>query len=1159
MMKRFFSVLATALVAGAAGCSHEVESPSLSLTDLQPGLVCNAQRLDDASVVISGSGFTPMPTNVLATPSILILPTVDVAKSSDLFPGLAADAGASVAQAEPMSGFSSHVSFSGDPKGALAGDLSWQSNDQMTLRVTEEPPVKLVPGIYDIKVTNPDQKAQGALKEALAVVPPPLVTAIVPPAICVDQTDQVVTVQGADLAHLTGGGDGDGGDSKPKITVTGPDGATHDFVPDSLEDCTALPAKFRLELCNSMTFTVKQGELDPGKYTLTVTDPAPLSCTTSAPIDFTVNAPPKVTSVAPHTVCSGGSVLVATGEGFQTGATAELRCGSATPVASASVDVSADGTTATITFGPGAVPGVDCDVVVINPDTCEDRPLPHQVVTGTDGPILFNVDPDVAYNGINTKVLLYVTALSPPPTVKMWPSGGDQSQATTLASNVVPGKTTVIQATIPKGTKKGQYAMAVEDESGCAATLDPAITVTDDVKISTGKVTPPFGHVTESVPVTITLGTPVTWTGTPRAFLNPPGATDPAIQLQSVTVVNNTTLTGVVPKNTPAGTYQLVIVWPSGEVAVIDAAYTSVSAAPPVVDDVEPQSVVNQAGQSLTITGTGFSGSSVTVICNQGATTINATAAAPTCAAGSCTQTATFDASTIAQGDACVVRVTNSDKSYGDFSAIGVTNSSLNIADPKPGKDLLVGRRALMSAAVKATSAARFLYAIGGDTGQVSGALASVEFSPVDVFGNMNNWAASPTSLKSKRSFAGTASIGRYIYVFGGNDGTGALGSGERALVLSPEEIPIFDGLDLCLAGGQDCFNTPGLGSGLTAGAYSYRVSAVIGAGDAQNLGGETLASDPIIMKLRSVNGRSVTVKIQWSAPKDRLGADLTGITGYRVYRTPKDGAPGTDEVLIADLKDATTLSFIDDGSKPLGTAKPLPLGSTSAWQALPVMATKREGPGGAAARDPNDASKWYVYSLLGRDGATASRTYEHLAVTIQPNGRQTVGTWTTGAQQSAVGRWQFGTWTVNSTISGQITNPTETWIYAGGGVLANGTTEDGSVEAGRVQQGGELSGFATTQDFSSTRAGYGTAAAADLLFVFGGKKAAQVLQNSTSAAFQGAPPGLAPNAWNNQGITLQSPRYLMGSSIQSAFIFLVAGATNDAGAVTKSTETVVW
>jgi hypothetical protein len=151
----------------------------------------------------------------------------------------------------------------------------------------------------------------------------------------------------------------------------------------------------------------------------------------------------------------------------------------------------------------------------------------------------------------------------------------------------------------------------------------------------------------------------------------------------------------------------------------------------------------------------------------------------------------------------------------------------------------------------------------------------------------------------------------------------------------------------------------------------------------------------------------------------------------------------------------------------------------------------------------------------------------------------------------------------VNSVISGQISSPTETWIYLGAGLLPDGTTQDGRVEAGQVQPGGELGAFAddpsaadTVEDFSSRRVGYGTAAAAGSLFVFGGK-ASQVAGNATAAKFANAPPGLARNSWNNEGLSMTQPRYLMGSSIQSAFIFLVGGDTG--AGPTTSTETVVW
>ena len=61
------------------------------------------------------------------------------------------------------------------------------------------------------------------------------------------------------------------------------------------------------------------------------------------------------------------------------------------------------------------------------------------------------------------------------------------------------------------------------------------------------------------------------------------------------------------------------------------------------------------------------------------------------------------------------MRLTNPDGSYCDYSAIGITTPSLNLADARKGTDMNVGRRALASAAGQATPAARFVYAIGGD------------------------------------------------------------------------------------------------------------------------------------------------------------------------------------------------------------------------------------------------------------------------------------------------------------------------------------------------------------------------------------------------------------------------------------------------------------
>jgi len=1253
----------------ALGCAHEVESPQLTLQSVGPDLLCNAQRTSaEVSLLVSGSGFAPMPSNVLAEPAILQLPGVNLTRSADLTGATAGDA---------------PVPFSGDPAGEHAGELSWQSRDQMSLRISEPnaaagtPGIELAAGLYDVQVTNPDGKTQKVLPRALAVidpprltalsvedssvraplavcadqrsrsvslagsnflsldgaaprvtlgdqaatdvataschavpgtyagaqvelcdgltvtlgqneftpgthdvvvtspepascqssesqqlvvVPAPLVSRVVPTAICLDQNDQLLTVEGASLAVV-------GGNVRPIVTVINASGEEATFQPDSLTGC-APPERtgpgFGLELCSGLTVTLPSQRFPAGTYALRVTNPDPVGCSSTANIDFTIHAPPRVDSLSPATVCSGGSVLVANGADFLAGATAQLSCASGNNVSALFTSTNGAGNQLSMTFGPGVEPGENCNLIVQNADGCQDRPLPHQVVVGTEGPVLFNADPNVAYNDINTKVNLFVTALQAPFTVTMWPAGNLTATPTTLSAALAPGKTTQIQATVPSGTAPGEYDMAVNDGSGCAAIMTRAIVVTDNLSIDQGVVSPPFASETKSQAMTIVLGSASTAAGIPRAFLNPPGD-EAAVQLQSVTAINSTTLTAIAPSGTPAGSYDLVLVWPDGAVAVLSDAFTSVAGELPVITDAVPQSLVNASGQTLELRGTGFDTSELSLRCKTagGEVTLAGNTAAEDCTTG-CTQSATFDTGSLSNGDVCVARVTNADGVYSEFSAVGITNSSYNLSAPRPGPALNVARRALSSSAIQATSAARFVYAIGGDNGSAASPLSSVEFAPVDLFGNMNPWVTSRQALPAARTFSADATIGRYVYVFGGNDGSGAVATGARALVLSPEEVATISNVDLCLGGGStNCFGASATGPGLEPGTYSYRVSAVIDASDPQNLGGETLASDPQILRLRGTQDRAILVKLEWSSPKDALGAALTGITGYRIYRTPKDGAPGTDEQLLAEVGAGTT-ELIDDGSAVLvDTATPLPQGSTSSWQALPNLNAAREGAKGVVAADPADLDTWYVYSLLGRNGSTGLTTYEYLPVTLLDNGRQTIGSaWTTGAEEAAVGRWQHGAWAIDS-VDSQFVSGSDTYVYIGAGLLADGTTRDDRVEAGIVTAGGELGAFVddatagdVVKDFNSTRVGYGTAGAADRLFVFGGKDTS-VKQNAFAAGFVNPAPGLGNSSWNNEGLTMISPRYLMGSSIQSAFIFLIAG-DNGTGVAT-STETVVW
>jgi hypothetical protein len=86
-------------------------------------------------------------------------------------------------------------------------------------------------------------------------------------------------------------------------------------------------------------------------------------------------------------------------------------------------------------------------------------------------------------------------------------------------------------------------------------------------------------------------------------------------------------------------------------------------------------------------------------------------------------------------------------------------------------------------------------------------------------------------------------------------------------------------------------------------------------------------------------------------------------------------------------------------------------------------------------------------------------------------------------------------------------------------------------------------------------RVAYGAEAAANQLFVFGGISGS--VSNGALSSVIGAPPTIGN--FNNEGLQMTINRALLGTSIQSAFIFLVGGETDTNGTATNTTELTVW
>lgn len=1125
------------LAAYLCACSHEIESPQPEASRAEPDLVCNAAPVDRdfSTFVLHGGNFTPMPTKTLEgdDSAVLILPTVKLDQARDLAGG---------------TNETNHLEYGGDPSDPRAARVHWYSEKRMAVDVHPDDQVPI--GVYSVTVVNPDGKVDVTLSESLAVLPPPLVSELRPPAICDDQADQTVEIDGEYFLKL--------GEVLPTVTV-----GDKDYTPVAADDCTAVVGNFAepsVELCKSLTIVIAVGDFvvdEATEFPVVVTNPAPANCASSSEVSLLVQPPPTVDEVVPSTVCEGGSSVTIHGSNFQDGAVVELHCPGAEPVQAISTETTEDGNTITAVFGSGATVGETCEIVVVNPDGCEDRPLPHEEVTVVSGPILFFVDPPVAYNGVNTRITLFATSITPPladDAVTIVPTG-ESSPVISLEHQPVPNHPNRLQALVPVGLDPGIYDVRLADDSGCLSSLPEGLIITDSLTVQIESVKPSFGWTERDTAITIFRDPGgAAFQATPRVFLNPvsPAPDEVAVEIVSVAWVDENTATGVVPSGTPVNQYDLILVNPDGSVGVLDAGFTEVATAPPVIDTATPASIVAATGQDVVLGGSNFADgatASLTCVAPDGTprSDPSVVSGTPTCDADQrCTMTITVDGSGLTSGDVCVVRLTNPDGAYGEFSAVGVTTPSLNLNNPSAGTDMNVGRRAVSSAAGKATPAARFVYALGGDDGTAAGALDTTEFAPVDLFGNMSGWTLQRATLTEPRTLAGAATVGRYVYLVGGDDGTGPTNTAARALILSPRETPDIEDVDLELGD-----------VGLEPGQWHYRVSAVMDPGDTDNPGGETLASDPFSLKLPDIAGKRISVELVWSAPLDSLGDPLAGVTGYRIYRTANADDPPGSEVLIGTVDDAATFSFVDDGSATPGTDTPLPLGSTGNWLALPDMSSPRSGLAVAAGFDPADESIFYVYALLGKtDANTATGSYEYLPVTIAANGRQTVGgAWSQGLEASAEPRWQAGAWVADNVVSSLITVP-DTYIYLGGGLTSNDTAAT-TVDAGKIAAGGDLGVFdPVPRDFSSSNAGYGVTAANGQLFTFGGGPNPN--NGAKSSEIIDPPPTLPNNAWNSQGIQMTEARYLLGSSVQSAFIFLVGGET-DTEAATRSTELVVW
>ncbi len=964
---------------------------------------------------------------------------------------------------------------------------------------------------------------------------------VTPPVACVGGTPGVLvlTAQGRGFLRL--------GDTKPTVTFGG---VKVDDTVVSVSGCHAVEGAYvEASACTTLAFALPSA-LPQGDHAITVTNPVTQPCVAKGV--FSVGPQPTLTGVQPVKVCDGvpSTTLAFVGTGFV--ASTQPRLGS--ELATATTTLASTSLLATFAMpSPGTY-----STSVSNGPGCV-ATLPN-ALTVLKRPAIYFVDPPTVYDGINTQVTVYISGVNGQGVldVSLRPTGAT-SPPTALPFVFDPTRPGRVQAVIPKGKAAGCYDLFVTDTGlsateGCTAVLASAVCVTSTLTLALATIDPPFGWTQSTTAVDLRATTPPpsaksAFSNLPRAYLSPvAGGTALAAPLGAIGFVDGGLMTGQVPAGLSVGDYDVIVINPNGAVGVLPAAFKVTTLAPPVIDELSPGSIPKSDPQSIVLTGTGFQSPTVRLECRDavsGSVTTYSGAQVVVQSASATSLTVGVPASAMPAGSSCVVIVTNPDGSYGEFSALGVTNPSENLPESVAQPSLVTGRRGLGLTPGRATRASRFLYAIGGDTGAVSGALDTVEVGSLDRFGTLGAWRELGTKLPAKRTLSGVVTVGRFLYTVGGNSGTGATATAYRAEVLRPEDAPRID--DVALDVGA---------VGLGPGVYFYRVAAVMAPTDSDNPSGETLPSDPQPVAIPAGLPGLVRIELHWSP--------IAGASGYRVYRSATPGVAAGNERLLAEVLGGAVSTFADLGSTTTNLAAHR-AGDTGVWTPMPSLVTAREGFGIATARDPSDASIAYVYAIGGRATATTTPTStEVLKITTDTAGSQSTGAWTqVTSNPLPSGRWLMSTFVTHALVSTRV--PTgESWVYAGTGMNAAQSTSVDDLVAAKVTTGGTLTPWLAVPS-PTGRAGYGAAAAANQLFVFGGSNGAPS-DDGRGAQLCGLgfacgggptdPPDL--KNWNAVPNGLLVSRALMGTALESAHIFFAGGVTSG-NSVTAKVESKVW
>jgi hypothetical protein len=178
-------------------------------------------------------------------------------------------------------------------------EVVWYSTALISLKV---PLDQLAVGDYTLELRDPDGQVTRRERALSRVeVPPVVVAQVTPEALCIEDANSSVSVQGTGfLAGATVSiRDGSGAVVLRPVAVVG---------------------------AAAISVTLGAQSLMPGSYTLVVENPVQAGCAVTAAAPLVITPPPSITKTSGN-VCSGGGQIMVSGSGLASDATVELREG----------------------------------------------------------------------------------------------------------------------------------------------------------------------------------------------------------------------------------------------------------------------------------------------------------------------------------------------------------------------------------------------------------------------------------------------------------------------------------------------------------------------------------------------------------------------------------------------------------------------------------------------------------------------------------------------------------------------------------------------------------------------------------------------------------------------------------------------------------------